>query len=137
MCCCFLTALNPRTAAGDGVSLVQAKEAFELVKLVDSRHLALAGLGPPARACLPEGVDRLPAKARLQVLQKYISSFQYNHTDRQYFNVAKVLLLSRTRMSAWLSDWGREVHQTPSLDFPRVVHLVWALPIVTLDDAAF
>ena len=68
----------------------QAKQAATLVTQISTSELAAAGLAAPARPSLPPHMDKLPARARLAALQEFISSFQYNHTPTNYFNLLKV-----------------------------------------------
>lgn len=57
--------------------------------------LAAAGLPAPPRPSLPAGVERMPLRLRLAELQRFISAFQYNYTDTNYFNVRKDRPLTR------------------------------------------
>jgi hypothetical protein len=43
---------------------------------------------PPIPQC-PQGLEKEPIKGRLAKLQKYLNSFQYNHTGTRYFPIVK------------------------------------------------
>merc|ERR1712070_1223745 len=74
--------------------------AMELIKTLNMEGLAECGLEAPAKPVLPPSALKLPIKLRLQALQKYISSFEYNHTNINYFNVKKNRPLARVMDTA-------------------------------------
>lgn len=63
-----------------------AKEAISRLTADDLEH---AGLGPPPMPVLTEEVHKLPGPERLEGLQTYISSFQYNFDHGYHFNISK------------------------------------------------
>ncbi|KAK3261646.1 hypothetical protein CYMTET_29455, partial [Cymbomonas tetramitiformis] len=78
----------------------QAQQAAKLIKTLNSEGLVECGLAPPLRPTLAAGLDKLPVKQRLHNLQNFISSFEYNHTNDQYFNVRKNRPLARVMDTA-------------------------------------
>jgi hypothetical protein len=87
------------------LSKYQGEQAVILIQQLNTTDLELCELGAPKRPILPPNYltsqwEKIPINERLLALQKYISGFEYNFTNKQYFNVMKNRPLARVMDTA-------------------------------------